>query len=173
MAMYEVTVRHFAHRTRKNLGTIERLSSSEESKYFEVTQLINSALGLIMFPQQEFFDQLPTTDLKDLEKTGWPSVIFEHGVSKTRNLRDFVKYVRNSIAHFNIDFKADGGKIAGVYLWNRPNESQPPDWLCYIPVNDLRTIFDKFARLVEKHSRDSYKETRVQQIRSEIRRSLA
>lgn len=171
MAMYGVTVRHFAHRTRKNLETIERFSAGEENKYFEVTQLINSAVGLVMFPQQEYFDQLPTTALKDLEKVGWPSVAFEHGSSKTSNLRDFVRYIRNSIAHFNVDFRADGGRIAGVYLWNRQNVSEPPDWLCYIPIDDLRTIFNKFAGLVERYSRDSYKELRVQQIRSEIKRS--
>ena len=48
MAEYGVTVRHFAERTLKNLKTIDDLSKEAPKKYFEVTQLVNSAIGLRM-----------------------------------------------------------------------------------------------------------------------------
>src|SRR5215217_9082721 len=110
--MYEVTVRHFAQRTRKNLKTIEELSREDPNRYFEGTQLINSAIGLLMFPQQEFFDTLPDKSMDDLKREGWPLPQFEHGAAKTPDLRQLARYIRNSFAHFNIDFKPDGGVIA-------------------------------------------------------------
>jgi hypothetical protein len=171
MTEYGVTVRHFAQRTRKNLQTIERFSKADPNSYFEVTQLINSAIGLLMFPQQEFFELIPRKSLEELKKEGWPIPIFEHGGERTQNLRDLTKNMRNSFAHFNIDFKPDRGKIAGIYLWNRSDETQPPNWVCYMSIEDLRKIFEKFAKSVEKISLDSYKEIRIGKVRSEIKRA--
>ena len=167
--MYGVTVRHFAQRTRKNLASIERLSRDEPHKYFEITQLINSSVGLLMFPQQEFFDAVPATPLIELAIAGWPIPTFEHGGEKTRDLRQLLRYMRNSFAHYNIDFKPERGKIVGLYLWNRAAGS--PDWLCYITVSDLRTLFEKFSKLAENIAAGTYSEVRVHHIRSEIARS--
>ena len=55
----------FARRTKKNLEFIEhsltrdRLNS--ENDVYEVTQLINSLLGLLVFPQQKFYDAIPSS----------------------------------------------------------------------------------------------------------------
>jgi hypothetical protein len=171
MAEYGVTVRDFARRTRKNLATIQKLSLTKPKEYFEITQLVNSAIGLLMFPQQEFFDSIPRKSLGELAKEGWPIPTFEHGAERTRDLRDLTKNMRNSFAHFNIDFKPEGGKIVGMYLWNKPDEKHPPNWICYIGVDDLREIFDRFAKLVEKISFDSYKELRIGHVRSEVKRA--
>jgi hypothetical protein len=167
--MYGVTVRDFARRTRKNLKTIEELSSKEPNRYFEITQLVNSAVGLLMFPQQEFFDQLPETSLDQLQKDGWPIPTFEYGGERTGDLRSLARHIRNSLAHFNIDFKPEGGRIEGLYLWNRVRESEPPNWLCYISVKDLRVLFDRFAKIAENESFGSaYSEVRVEDVRKEI-----
>jgi hypothetical protein len=171
MTEYSVTVRHFADRTFKNLKTIEQLSKNAPNENFEVTQLVNSAIGLLMFPQQEFFEAIPKTDMADLKKQGWPIPKFEHGEEKTRNLRDLTKNMRNSFAHFNIDFKPEKGKIVGLYLWNRPEEKQPPNWVCYISIEDLRQLFEKFVAVVDKISRASYTESGIKQVRSELRRA--
>jgi len=56
-------VQEFARRTIKNLETIERLAAerlkSEEPEVFEVTQLLNSCLGLLVFPEQKLPDDIP------------------------------------------------------------------------------------------------------------------
>lgn len=148
--IYEVTVRDFAKRTRKNLKKIEELSLEKPNEYFEVTQLVNSAIGLLMFPQQEFFNGLPETAIEELRKSGWPIPDFEYGAEKTPNLREIARYIRNSFAHYNIDFKADGRKIEGIYLWNRQGGHGPVNWLCYISVPGLRELFLRLARLAER-----------------------
>jgi len=153
------------------LKTIERLSKEAPKENFEVTQLVNSAIGLLMFPQQEFFEMIPMTDLAALKKQGWPIPKFEFGEERTRNLRDLTKNMRNSFAHFNIDFKPEKGKIVGLYLWNRPEEKQPPNWVCYISIEDFRLLFEKFVAIVHKISSAPYAESGIKQVRSEFRRA--
>jgi hypothetical protein len=46
----------FARRTRANLEFIE---SAKRPDVFEVTQLFNSMLGLLVFPQQSYIDRIP------------------------------------------------------------------------------------------------------------------
>lgn len=48
--MYEDIVRDFAERTRKNLKAIERLLADNQDVY-ETTQLVDSMLGLLVFPR--------------------------------------------------------------------------------------------------------------------------
>ncbi len=63
--MYDKFVRDFADRTRKNLDFIEANQPD-----FEITQLVNSCLGLITFPRQVCFDNIPETPLNKLDSEG-------------------------------------------------------------------------------------------------------
>jgi hypothetical protein len=67
--MYEEAIRDFARRTRKNLAVIDQLHA-EGHEVYEVTQLVNSTLGLLVFPQQEYVAQIPSTPLAELERDG-------------------------------------------------------------------------------------------------------
>ncbi len=49
--MYEEVIRDFAERTRAKLRAIEQLEAEGRDVY-EVTQLVNSTLGHLVFPQQ-------------------------------------------------------------------------------------------------------------------------
>lgn len=60
--MYEEVIHDFAQRTRKNLKVIESLQEAG-LEVFEVTQLVNSCLGLLVFPQQNFVKKIPHTPL--------------------------------------------------------------------------------------------------------------
>lgn len=53
MSMYRDFVADFACRTFKNLSKVCSFSDVDRGKGFEVTQLLNSFLGLLVFPQQE------------------------------------------------------------------------------------------------------------------------
>ena len=56
---YHNLVVDFAKRTRKNLEFIRSAQvANPELEVFEVTQLVNSLLGLLVFPQQKFMDQI-------------------------------------------------------------------------------------------------------------------
>ena len=99
--MSEDVIRDFAERTRLNLRAIERLETDGHDVY-EVTQLVNSTLGLLVFPQQEFVDRIPETPLTELVRDGWPVPTVRRGADRVNNLNQLIRYLRNAIAHFNI-----------------------------------------------------------------------
>ncbi len=68
----------FARRTRANLEFIERAEKCGES-VFEVTQLANLLLGLLVFPREHYMQSIPETPLPELVEQGWPEVRTTHG----------------------------------------------------------------------------------------------
>ena len=109
----------FAQRTQQNLRLIENMKSAGEEVY-EVTHLINSMLGLLVFPQQKLWDTIKPTPLTELEKKGWPRIEVIEGELKSNDLRQLIRMLRNGITHCNVEFFPDDqDRIAGFYLWNK------------------------------------------------------
>jgi len=132
--IYGAVVQDFAKRTRANLEFIEEQHTASSASVFEVTQLINSLLGLLVFPQQHFWNNLKRIPLTDL-----PWIRFqERSGSRCRNLRQLVRYVRNSVSHFNVNFEDTAGEIVQLELWNVNPRTRQVDWRADISINDLR-----------------------------------
>jgi HEPN family protein len=92
---------HFAERTRVNLEFIEE-SKAEGCDVHVVTQLANSLLGLVVFVwEKEFVDHMQDLELEKLVHEGWPriEVTKDEDKIKTRTLYDFVRRLRNGVAH--------------------------------------------------------------------------
>lgn len=139
-------VRDFAARTRQNLEFIENQQQLGEDVY-EVTQLINSLLGLIVFPQQGMLERIPKTCLADLESQGWPTIEMTKGQSECRTLYDLVRYLRNGVAHFNLKFLSDpDDKLVGILIWNR--RARDITWEARLTVPQLRRIADLFIHTI-------------------------
>jgi hypothetical protein len=146
--MYDDVVRDFAERTRKNLSAIERLGSAGDEVY-EVTQLVNSMLGLLVFPREEFVNEIPELALGDLEADGWqvPRVVGE--LPQAANLRELVRYLRNAIAHFNVRFVGDGSQVITVLrLCNTEPRRNRRTWEADLGVEELRAIAEPFVDLL-------------------------
>ncbi|MCL5952080.1 MAG: HEPN family nuclease [Chloroflexi bacterium] len=151
-AYYGDVVRDFASRTRKNLRFIENSLGEPEVEVFEVTQLVNSMLGLLVFPQQEYVDRIPATPLAELEQRGWPHIRTARGFPTCETLDQLVRYLRNSIAHFNVRFiYNESGDISGVTLWNvdTRKRAKPRTWQADLQIDDLRKIVDRFLDMLE------------------------
>ena len=113
---YQNLVQDFAHRTRDNLETLRNLQKTQpDIKVYEVTLLINSMLGLLVFPQQKYFDHIPKTPLGELASAGWPIPTIEGDYPQVKDLRELVRYLRNAITHCNLEFRSDDGvQISGL-----------------------------------------------------------
>jgi hypothetical protein len=147
--MYEEVVRDFARRTKANLVAVERLRASGQDVY-EVTQLVNSMLGLLVFPQQEYMKRIPQTPLEQLRQEGWPVPEVRGGFRQVSDLRQLVRYLRNAIAHFNVQFLYDGeSQIRGLRVWNEDEREKKKTWEAELSVNDIRGIADRFITLLE------------------------
>jgi len=145
--MYEDVIRDFAERTRKNLRAIEHLLADGEEVY-EVTQLVNSMLGLLVFPREEFIDRIPETSLIDLKRKGWPIPKVRSGFPQISNLKELVRYLRNAIAHFNIEFIGDGtNQIRLLRVWNI-NRMGAKTWEADLGLSDIRGIAERFTGLL-------------------------
>ncbi len=152
--MYGEVVREFAMRTRKNLEVMEQLER-EGWEVYEVTQLVNSMLGLLVFPQQEYVREIPRTPITELEKQGWPIPCVRGDYKQVKDLNQLIRYLRNAIAHFNVKFERDEqNEISVIRVWNqRPTQSGGrtiwrTDWEADLGIQELRGITEKFIDLL-------------------------
>lgn len=158
---YDNVIYDFINRTRANLRLIEEHAAKapqpsdegliegndKEARAFEVTQLVNSLLGLVVFPQQHYRDQIPKEPLSKLEAMGWPKPLVRGTFpDDLNNLADLMRYVRNSIAHFNIEFTSSNNQtIDGIRIWN--NRSQVENWSVFLQIEELKVLVNKFVDL--------------------------
>jgi len=139
----------FAKRTRANLEFIEHATGSN---VFEVTQLFNSMLGLLVFPQQSYMDRIPETPLQDLVNAGWPAINVIKGSPSYDNLRQLIRMLRNGVSHCNVRFIADNNnQVTGLRVWNHVggNKINPKNWEVDLGIHELRAIAIKFIELME------------------------
>jgi len=146
----------FARRTRANLEFIDAAQARGET-IFEVTQLANSLLGLLVFPREHYMKRIPNTPLSDLVEQGWPDIKITHGRLKEETLKQLMRMLRNSIAHCNVEFVPGlDMQITGVRLWNtvwdKAAECNRKTWQAELSIADLRAIAFKFVELIEEEN---------------------
>jgi len=152
---YEKLVKDFTERTMDNLAAIDKLVETQKKKgkkptVFETTQLINSCLGLIVMPKEIWLQRIPKTSLEELEAEGWPipSLIDSSQQRASLNLRHLVKYLRNAVAHWHIEFTHDDhDHIDGLKMWNE-EENGSRRWESVLGVRDLRILVKKFSEMI-------------------------
>jgi hypothetical protein len=154
---YQELVRDFADRTRTNLQTLRRLKEEDpEAEVYEVTQLMNSMLGLLIFPSETYVQRIPKTPLSELACQGWPIPEVVGSYPQVAHLKELVRYMRNAIAHCNVRFLSDEDRqIIGVELWNERTRRaldgrQIPTvtWKARLTIDDLEKITDKFIDML-------------------------
>ncbi|MDQ3539820.1 MAG: HEPN family nuclease [Chloroflexota bacterium] len=145
------------------------LSKADGSRVWEVTQIINSFLGIVAHPRERLLD---TKKIKWMSlthpkvvKAGVPAMTssWEFDSEEPRTLAQLLRLLRNGIAHGNIellgvrelvnyrkDFRPDPGfdptEIAGIEIWNSDN-NQNRTWGTVLTVDELAAALNGFALL--------------------------
>jgi hypothetical protein len=146
---YSDVIKEFAMRTKDNLIIIEDLSKiNSEVNAYEVTQLINSMLGLLVFPKEKYINAIPEIILSDLVKAGWAVPEVKGSFPQANNLRELIRYMRNAIAHFNLEFVYSENSISGLILWNCRRGSKT--WQVEMGLDQLKDIAFRFIDLLVK-----------------------
>ena len=161
--IYTNLVRDFIERTRKNLEYIEtRVQSDPEAEVYEVTQLVNSLLGLIIFPKEQYFEHIPQDSLEELQKMGWVIPKVSGQFAQVSDLRQLMCYLRNSIAHSNLELISDGYTLTGIRLWNCRDHRK--NWEVKMTIRELRDLTYRFIDriLSEINATDFDKRTECQ-----------
>ncbi len=141
----------FISRTEKNLRAIEKLSQEGESVY-EVTQLINSLLGLLVYPRERFFETIPEITWETMIKQGWPLPSGEK--AQVSDLKQLIRYMRNAVAHFNIELITDENEIEGIRFKNYPPPAKDRErriWIGEYRIEPLKRFVDMFLALISKN----------------------
>jgi hypothetical protein len=136
----------FAERTRKNLLYIDQAKSRREDVHV-VTQIVNSGLGLVVFPWEDQADKaIRGKPLSDLYKSGWP--VWDE-LPPSKRLGQLIKRVRDAIAHGNVKFSSDDRDPSNVAILL---ESEHGDWHATISAHDLKNFCLKFIEFIENTS---------------------
>ena len=150
---YHNLIADFAKRTLVNLDLIQAQANASQRNAYEVTQLWNSLLGLIVAPQQRDLDRIPSRTLEQLRAEGWP--LNFNGNLGEPNLKGLMGKLRNAITHFNVEFHASsGGQLTAVSVWTQKSEkgtgmpvSNTRGWQWRLDIDDLERIARGIARM--------------------------
>ena len=150
------TTELFALRVRKNLDFIIKKRDEGEDVH-EVTQLVTSLLGLIVFPwEDDALCTLESLSLSELEEEGWPRwniLLDERG--DTTTLRKLIWHLRNAASHRRLEFSSDHREMDKVEIEfkDAPTAKAPINWHAKINAADLKEFCDRFTKRLEEHAR--------------------
>lgn len=150
MVMYppERMLQDYAERTLKNITCIKSIADKRPAEAFEVTEMINALLGIIVFPQQIGKAMIPNQQLSSLLGGLWPPSVLSMS-NDFATLQHLLHCMRNSIAHGNISFTPnDNGDIdfvtfCGKYKRNRKYRK----WEMSMPVAEISTFVAMLCEL--------------------------
>ncbi|PQV63899.1 hypothetical protein B1R32_108110 [Abditibacterium utsteinense] len=147
---HEKLLADFADRTLHNLQLMREIQKTQpEAKAFEVTQLINSLLGLLVFPKERYLDGIPEKTWEQLKAEGWLIPNVRSGCEPPPNLKEFLRLMRNAIAHFNIEFLPDqNNEIAGIRVWNKNRGVK--NWEAELNLEQLEDIALRFVNILKE-----------------------
>jgi hypothetical protein len=148
-ALSRASTEGFAARVRKNLDFIIRMKAQGEDVH-EVTQLVTSLLGLIVFPWEAYaLKGLEAEPLSALQQKGWPPwniQLDEKG--DTTTLGRLTWHLRNAASHRRVRFSSDEPDLANVVIVfedmpNRPGANV--NWRAAIRADQLKSFCDQFT----------------------------
>ena len=153
-------VADFARRTIANLKVIEKQKIKKQDK-FEITQLINSLMGIAIFPKEHELACFSSDKLScdKLKKLGLTNAMRNLAKEEKSSLRQVVEHLRHATAHFCIDLKAESDIITEIHFWTHPNGDveEDRDWEVNLAPCELRKLVEYIADHLTKEATDSSK----------------
>jgi hypothetical protein len=160
MSFYKQQEFDFVERTKEIIKQYDNnLAIPEGKEKYEVTLFLNCMVGLLILPQQEWFNSLPTDFIT---KKDWGIDEKEIIVIKNWDLNDedktvanIARHLRNSIAHYRfIAFKDENGDIGDVKITDYKGKEEKEEEKTFeakISVESLRKFTEKLTNvLIEK-----------------------
>jgi hypothetical protein len=134
----------------ENLNIIENLKV-ETGKGREVTQLVNSFLGVFSFPWEEWNKELKDISLDSPEGQLWPGIVrLDIRDEDPKTLGALVRLVRNAFSHGNIIFHSDSetDEITSLTVWNTHPDSGLRTWAATLDIATLRNLLNSMRDTV-------------------------
>lgn len=144
-------IKDFAKRTLYNYDMIKNAGC------YEVTQLINSAVGLLIIPEQKLYNKIIDDLVSDeLYQELCKSIITNTYLNSDKNsLQQIAQHIRNSIAHARMEFSAERPSMKGksliihtVTFTDSSNKNEEFKITLSIPL--LEKFFSEFSNAITK-----------------------
>lgn len=137
----------FAERTEANLRFMQKAFEAGDDVHM-ITQVVNSLLGLVVFPwEKNFFQAMERRSLTQLDAEGWPRWTIKQGHCTT--LWELIRFVRNGTSHGHIEFSSDSRHLPEVeiHVANYPRFGELPNFVAAIRADHLLDFCIRFSRL--------------------------
>ncbi len=109
----------FIARTQKNLIAIECLKEKGVEVY-EVTQLLNSMLGLLIFPKERrLYEKIQPKSWDTMVEEGWPLPSGDN--AHVSDLEELIRHMRNAVAHCKFNLTTDHDEISSIEFRDIPS----------------------------------------------------
>lgn len=131
------------------------------SNYYEITQLINSLIGLLVFPQQGYYDVLKYNEstieremstLYNYINKGYKKDVYSNTYDEDRKkIYNVLRHMRNSTCHNRMGIKpesANGKEITHICF--RDEDKENHQFKLTIDVNDLEKILIEISDFIIK-----------------------
>lgn len=167
MSMYIKQEFDFIKRTKKIIQQYDKLFSENSFNFlickklrtrrkYEVTLLLNSFVGLLILPQQHWFDNLPSEIVTNSKWGIDESHIRFIKKGEKKSVKEVARHLRNSLAHYNFKaFENQKDEISQIKFTDyADNEKINKTFEATLPVENIRTFLNVFSSLMLKKMRE-------------------
>ncbi|MFC4165069.1 HEPN family nuclease [Epilithonimonas zeae] len=143
MSYYTQQEYDFVQRTKIILEQYQKLKISANEKY-EITLLINCFTGLLILPQQYWFDNLPNEIISEKEwgiKTEYINII----AGNNKSVKEIVRHLRNSVAHYKFEVFENQKKEIKSIKFKDYTTNGVITFEGEVPVKNLNIFLNKFS----------------------------
>ena len=136
----------FIARTQKNLKAIKCLKQ-KGGEVYEVTQLLNSMLGLLIFPKERrLYEKIQPKSWDTMVEEGWPLPSGDN--AHVSDLEELIRHMRNAVAHCKFNLTTDHDEISSIEFRDIPSF-----WTGVYDVASLRKFVYMFLDHIQSSSR--------------------
>jgi hypothetical protein len=113
---------------------------------YNATLIINCLLGLLVVPKETSYDKIPNDPIRE-NLSSWglsEECITNYGNQNPKTIRQLVRHLRNSVAHFKIEpIQGKGRLVEGFRFENRSG------FMATITLPELRAFVEKLSNHLE------------------------
>jgi hypothetical protein len=144
-------VNEFFERTIYNLNLYnEKHEHGDEKEVFKykITQLINSLLGLVIFVKEggTAFDAINLLDIKQEDKIKWNYCDRDGGKFEEKNFKNFLRHIRNAIAHKNLVINANKEKKINSITFR--DKDRKNIFEVTLSIKEIRNMVDRLSHII-------------------------
>jgi hypothetical protein len=130
----------------------------DKKEQFDVTLFLNCFIGLLIVPQQNWYDNIPeeciSSDEWGIEPECIHSIKDKKGRNEGNNIKNVARHLRNSIAHYNfkgISSGAGDNQIVNIEFKDFKDETHRiQTFEAVIPIAALKKFTTKFIETLIK-----------------------